>query len=236
MTMIIVTLYQFASLPDYIEFSQRLKDICLENDLKGSLLLAHEGINGTVAGNRSGIDKLLSFLKNDFRFSGLKYQETLAAKCPFKRLKILLKPEIVALGKPQVNPRLQVGSYVAPKNWNALISSSDVIVIDARNDYEVALGSFKGALNPQTETFRELPEYLDKNLEPKQNKKIAMFCTGGIRCEKATSYLLQQGFEEVYHLQGGILNYLKTIPEPESLWQGECFVFDDRRTVTPSSA
>lgn len=208
-----------------------LLEFCLLQKIKGTLLLAEEGINGTVAGSREGIDALLTYLKKDPRLADLDHKESFADEMPFYRMKVRLKKEIVTLGVPGVDPNEKVGTYVAPQDWNAIISDPEVVVIDTRNSYEYDIGTFKGAVDPKTETFREFPEYVSRNLDPQKHKKVAMFCTGGIRCEKASSFMLQQGFEEVYHLQGGILKYLETVPEEESLWEGECFVFDERVSV-----
>ncbi|HEY8084533.1 MAG TPA: rhodanese-related sulfurtransferase [Methylophilaceae bacterium] len=228
---IIAALYKFAKLPDYRELQPKLLDFCLLQKLKGTLLLAEEGINGTVAGSRSGIDALMTFLKADIRLQDLEHKESFAEKTPFYRMKVRLKKEIVTLGVPGISPTNKVGTYVAPQDWNALISDPDVVLIDTRNSYEHDIGTFRGALDPHTTTFREFPEYVDKNLDPLKHKKVAMFCTGGIRCEKASSLMMELGFEEVYHLQGGILKYLEEVPTEQSLWQGECFVFDQRVAV-----
>lgn len=228
MTQIIVAaLYEFTPLPDFRDWQKRLKSLCDELSLKGILLLAEEGINGTVAGSREAIHKLKETLET--RFKNLEYKESWAQEMPFHRMKIRLKKEIVTLGVP-VNPNETVGSYVDPLDWNRLISDPDVLLIDTRNDYEVEIGTFKGAINPKTHSFTEFPEFV-KTLDKTKVKKIAMCCTGGIRCEKASSYMLSQGFEEVYHLKGGILKYLEQIPPEESLWKGECFVFDRRIAV-----
>jgi UPF0176 protein len=228
---IVAALYKFAPLPDYKVLQPRLLDFCQKHGLKGTLLLAEEGINGTVAGSREGIDALIAFLKADQRLATIEHKESFAEKMPFYRMKVRLKKEIVTLGVPGINPNKHVGTYVAPEDWNALISDPEVLLVDTRNAYEYDIGTFKGAVDPHTTTFREFPEYVKKNLDPTKHKKVAMFCTGGIRCEKASSYMLQQGFEDVYHLQGGILKYLEKIPASESLWQGECFVFDQRVAV-----
>ena len=208
-----------------------LLDFCLSQSIKGTLLLAEEGINGTVAGSRIGIDALIARLKSDVRLADLEHKESLAVDMPFYRMKVRLKKEIVTLGVPGINPNNRVGTYVAPEDWNALISDPDVVLVDTRNDYECDIGTFRGALDPHTATFREFPAYVGNNLNPAKHKKVAMFCTGGIRCEKASSFMLEQGFEQVYHLQGGILKYLEKIPAAESLWEGECFVFDHRVAV-----
>jgi len=228
---IVAALYKFASLPDYRELQPALLDFCIGHDLKGTLLLAEEGINGTVAGSREAIDALMAYLRSDPRLADIEHKESFAEKTPFYRMKVRLKKEIVTLGVPGINPNNKVGTYVAPEDWNALISDPDVIVIDTRNDYEYDIGTFKGAIDPHTTTFREFPDYVEKHLDPAKHKKVAMFCTGGIRCEKASSFMMEQGFEEVYHLQGGILKYLENVPAEESLWQGECFVFDQRVAV-----
>ncbi|WP_025870184.1 oxygen-dependent tRNA uridine(34) hydroxylase TrhO [Methylobacillus glycogenes] len=232
MTQIVVAaLYKFASLPDYAQLQPGLLALCNAQGIKGTLLLAEEGINGTVAGTRTGIDTLLEYLRRDPRLADLEHKESYTDELPFYRMKVRLKKEIVTLGVPGIDPNKTVGTYVKPEDWNAVISDPDVVVIDTRNDYEFEIGTFKGAIDPKTTTFREFPEYVRNNLNPARNKKVAMFCTGGIRCEKASAYMLEQGFEEVYHLQGGILKYLETVPQEESLWEGECFVFDQRVAV-----
>jgi UPF0176 protein len=228
---IVAALYKFASLPDIHERQPVLLDFCVSQGLFGTLLLAEEGINGTVAGSRSGIDALIAFLHADQLLVGLEHKESYADEMPFTRMKVKLKKEIVTLGVPGINPNEKVGTYVAPEDWNALISDPDVVLIDTRNGYECDIGTFKGAIDPKTTTFREFPAYVDKNFNPAKHKKVAMFCTGGIRCEKASSLMVSQGFEQVYHLQGGILKYLETVPPEQSLWQGECFVFDQRISV-----
>tara|TARA_B100001248_G_scaffold261719_1_gene253875 strand:- start:27576 stop:28496 length:921 start_codon:yes stop_codon:yes gene_type:complete len=230
-TIVVAALYHFVSLPDYKELQQPLLDVCLENDIRGTLLLAEEGINGTVAGTREGIDALLAYLRNDPRLTDLDHKESFTGKRPFYRMKVKLKKEIVTIGIPEVSPTQCVGEYIEPKDWNAIISDPETIVIDTRNDYEYELGTFKGAIDPKTKSFREFPKYIEDNVDVQQHKKVAMFCTGGIRCEKASSFMLTQGFEKVYHLKGGILKYLEEVPQEESLWEGECFVFDDRVAV-----
>ena len=197
----------------------------------GTILLAMEGINGTIAGTPAAIERVLGMLRADQRLQDLEPKWSWAETHPFERMKVKLKREIVTLGQPTANPTAQVGIYLKPQEWNQVIADPEVLVIDTRNDYEVQVGSFEGAVNPQTDSFREFPEYVQRHLDPQRHKQVAMFCTGGIRCEKATSYLLSQGFEQVYHLQGGILKYLEEIPEEDSHWQGECFVFDERVTV-----
>ena len=228
-------LYKFVSLPNYTALQANIHAACVAHHIKGTILLAAEGINGTIAGLPENIYKVLLFLRTDAAFAGkfanLEHKESYADEHPFYRMKVKLKKEIVTMGVPSVNPNNTVGTYVKPEDWNALISDPDVILLDTRNDYEVHIGTFKGAVNPETTTFREFPKYVKNNLDKTKNKKVAMFCTGGIRCEKASSYMLEQGFDEVYHLQGGILKYLETVEEKDSLWQGECFVFDQRVAV-----
>jgi UPF0176 protein len=228
---IVAALYKFVGLPDCREMQPLLLAFCKAQGIKGTLLLAEEGINGTIAGPREGVDAVLNHLKSDPRLANLEHKESYTDIPPFLRMKVKLKKEIVTLGIPNANPNIQVGHYIEPENWNALISDPEVLLIDTRNEYECNIGTFKGAVNPRTENFRGFPEYVKKNLDPQKHKKIAMFCTGGIRCEKATSYLLTEGFAEVYHLKGGILKYLETVPKDTSLWEGECFVFDERVAV-----
>jgi UPF0176 protein len=231
---VITALYKFVTLDDYQSIREPLQSFCQEQGVKGTLLLANEGINGTVAGTRSAMDAVLGYLKSDERLADVEYKESFAEENPFYRMKVKLKREIVTLGVEGIDPNQTVGTYVKPQDWNALISDPDVVLVDTRNDYEVDIGTFKGAVDPKTTTFREFPEYVHNNFDPKKNKKVAMFCTGGIRCEKASAYMLQEGYEEVYHLQGGILKYLEEVPESESMWQGECFVFDNRVSVDHS--
>jgi UPF0176 protein len=228
-------LYKFVSLPDYKSLQDPILVACVSNHIKGTLLLAEEGINGTIAGLPEDIHHFLHFLRTNplfgKRFADLEHKESFASDHPFYRMKVKLKKEIVTLGVAGVSPTKKVGTYIKPEDWNALISDPDVVLIDTRNDYEVDIGTFKGAIDPKTTTFREFPEYVARHFDKTKHKKVAMFCTGGIRCEKASSYMMDQGFEEVYHLQGGILKYLETVPEAESMWQGECFVFDQRVAV-----
>ena len=228
---VVSALYHFVRLDDYQALRQPLHDFMVENGIKGTLLLAREGINGTVAGDKNAIQKLHAWLRSDERLKDLRTKESYDDSMPFYRTRVKLKKEIVTMGVTGIDPNRVVGSYVKAEDWNDLISDPEVVLVDTRNDYEVAIGTFKNALNPQTETFREFPEYIKNNLNPGKHKKVAMFCTGGIRCEKSTAYLKEQGFEEVYHLQGGILKYLETVPEKESMWNGECFVFDNRVSV-----
>lgn len=227
----VCAMYRFVSLPDYEQIKEPLLAVMLENDVKGTLLLASEGINGTVSGTQESIDALLDWIKKDERLADIDYKCSYDDEQPFYRTKVKLKKEIVTMGVEGIDPKRVVGTYVKPKDWNALISDPDVVLVDTRNDYEVQIGTFKGAINPNTETFREFPEYVAQNLDPDKHKKVAMFCTGGIRCEKSTAYMKEQGFEEVYHLEGGILKYLEEVPEQDTLWEGDCFVFDNRVAV-----
>lgn len=229
---VISALYHFVILEDYETLRQPLLDLMLENNIKGTLLLAREGINGTVAGSQAAIDNLLNWLRSDSRLADVRQKVSYDDVMPFYRTRVKLKKEIVTMGVEGIDPNHVVGTYVKPEDWNALISDPDVTLIDTRNDYEVGIGTFKDAVNPSTETFRQFPDFVKKNMDPAKHKKVAMFCTGGIRCEKSTAYLKEQGFDEVYHLQGGILKYLETVAVTDSLWQGECFVFDNRVSVT----
>ena len=228
-------LYKFVSLPDYKTLQAPILEACMQHKIKGTLLLAEEGINGTIAGFSENIHGLLNYLRTnplfENRFADLEHKESFASEHPFYRMKVKLKKEIVTLGVAGVSPTKLVGTYVKPEDWNALISDPDVLLIDTRNDYEVDIGTFKGAIDPKTTTFREFPAYIAEHFDKTKHKKVAMFCTGGIRCEKASSYMMDQGFEEVFHLQGGILKYLETVPEAQSMWEGECFVFDQRVAV-----
>jgi UPF0176 protein len=233
-SVVVAALYKFVVLSDYQSLALRLKAHCDSLNLKGTLLLAEEGINGTVAGAREAIDGLLNYLRDDIRFAGITHKESLYEEMPFYRMKVKLKKEIVTMGVQGIDPLNIVGTYVKAKDWNVLISDPDVVVIDTRNSYEYNIGTFERAIDPKTDTFREFPAYVAQHLDPAKHKKVAMFCTGGIRCEKSTAYLKEQGFEQVYHLQGGILKYLEEVPEAESLWRGECFVFDNRVAVNHS--
>ena len=228
---VVCALYKFVRLEDYQELQFPLLQLMKANQIKGTLLLAREGINGTVAGSRKGIDGLLEWLQRDERLSPLEHKESLSHSQPFKRTRVKLKKEIVTMGVENIDPGRVVGTYVEPEDWNKLIDDPEVLLIDTRNDYEIQVGTFESAINPKTHTFREFPDYVKQNLDPAKHKKVAMCCTGGIRCEKSTAYLREMGFDEVYHLKGGILKYLEKVPEDESRWQGECFVFDDRVTV-----
>jgi len=228
---IVAALYKFVTLDDYEALREPLAQCCKNAGVKGSLLLAREGINGTIAGTRKGIDDVLDYLRSDPRMAELEHKESIDEQQPFHRLKVKLKKEIVTIGIDSVNPNKVVGHYVKPKDWNNVISDPEVLVLDTRNDYEVAIGTFKGAVDPKTDSFREFPDFVEQNYDPSKHKKVAMFCTGGIRCEKASSYMLEQGFDEVYHLEGGILKYLEEVDPNESLWEGECYVFDNRISV-----
>jgi UPF0176 protein len=230
-TLVVAALYQFTPLKGLDEIKARLFAALDAAAVKGTLLLAPEGINGTIAGSRAGIDAALAVIRGLPGCLDIEHKESWAHEPPFQKLKVRIKAEIVRIGLPEIDPGKVVGTYVEPEAWNDLIASPDVITIDTRNSYEVGIGSFAGAVDPKTEAFREFPEWVDKNLDPRTHKRVAMFCTGGIRCEKATALLKERGFEEVYHLKGGILKYLERIPEDESLWQGDCFVFDDRVSV-----
>ncbi len=228
---IVCALYRFVGLDDYEQMRAPLLAQLKAHEIRGTLLLASEGINGTVSGSPDAIAALKHWFAQDPRLQGMTYKESEVDRQPFYRTKVKLKKEIVTLGVETVDPRKEVGQYVEPEHWNELITDPEVVLIDTRNDYEVSLGTFRGALNPNTATFRDFPEFVEANLDPKQHRKVAMFCTGGIRCEKSTAFLKQKGFSEVYHLRGGILNYFDKVPEAESLWEGECFVFDNRVTV-----
>lgn len=227
----IAALYHFTRFDDPATLRGPLLELCLAQGVKGSLLLAREGVNGTIAGSRTGIDAVLAHLRGLPGCAGLEHKESFSDTMPFGRMKVKLKREIVTMGQPDVDPLASVGHYVAPADWNELISAPDVAVIDTRNDYEVEIGSFKGAVDPATRSFRDFPAWWEANKDRFHNKRIAMFCTGGIRCEKSTNFLLGQGVSDVYHLKGGILKYLEDVPPEESLWQGECYVFDGRVSV-----
>ncbi|MGE8318299.1 MAG: rhodanese-related sulfurtransferase [Comamonas sp.] len=228
-------LYQFIDLPEFADWREPLQTLCDERSVKGLLLLAPEGVNGTIAGLPEDVQAVLDWLKRDPRLAALEHKEARAARNPFYRMRVRLKREIVTLGVPALNPARNAGEYVKPEDWNALISDPDVVVVDTRNDYEVGIGSFAHAVNPHTQSFTEFPQWVAEQSGPggalHGKQKVAMFCTGGIRCEKSTAYLKSQGFGEVYHLQGGILKYLETVPQEDSLWWGECFVFDERVSV-----
>lgn len=228
---VVAALYHFVRLEQFNALQQPLLEVMLANNIKGTLLLANEGINGTVAGSQQAIDFLLNWLRNEPRLADLKHKISYHDTMPFYRTRVKLKKEIVTMGVEGIDPNHVVGTYVKPEDWNALISDPGVLLVDTRNEYETAIGTFKDAIDPKTDTFRQFPKFVNDQLNPQQHKRVAMFCTGGIRCEKSTAYLKQQGFEEVYHLEGGILKYLEKVPKHESLWEGECFVFDSRVSV-----
>jgi UPF0176 protein len=228
---VVCAMYKFVTLENFEELRQPLLEAMEANEVRGTLLIAQEGINGTVAGSREGIDALLAWLATDERLTNIVHKESFDETMPFYRTKVKLKKEIVTMGVEGIDPKQIVGTYVKPQDWNALISDPDVVLVDTRNDYEIQIGTFQGAVNPNTETFREFPTYVKENMDPTKHKKVAMFCTGGIRCEKSTAYMKEQGFDEVYHLEGGILKYLEEVPKEETMWEGECFVFDNRVAV-----
>lgn len=232
---LVAALYKFVSLPDFEDIKPQLEEVCKVNGVLGTLLLAKEGINGTVCGPREGIVAMMQWLWNDPRMADLAPKYSESTEAAFTRMKVKLKREIVTMGCNGIDPNRLVGRYVKPQEWNSLITDPDTLVIDTRNKYEYAIGTFEHAVDPATTTFREFPKWVEDNLKSKPEgqrpKKIAMFCTGGIRCEKATAYMLEQGFDEVYHLEGGILKYLEEVPEEQSLWKGQCFVFDQRVSV-----
>ena len=228
---VVAALYKFVTLKDFASLRQPLLAAMKAHGVKGTLLLAEEGINGTISGSRSAIDGFLAVLRSDARLADIDHKESYCDKDPFYRSKVKLKKEIVTIGVVGVDPNKQAGTYVSPVDWNTLIADPDVLLIDTRNDYEVALGTFEGAADPGTSSFGEFPKFVSENLDPAQHRKVAMFCTGGIRCEKASSYMQSQGFREVYHLKGGILKYLEEVPKEQSKWQGDCFVFDHRVAV-----
>ncbi len=229
---LVAALYKFVALPQFADLQAPIRAVCDENGVQGTILLADEGINGTIAGQEDGVRAVLAYLNAIPAFAGLAHKESWATNPPFPRMKVRLKKEIVTMGVPGIDPKRVVGTYVKPQDWNDLISDPDVVVVDTRNDYEVAIGTFKGAVDPQTKSFRDFPRWAKAHeADLKKHKKVAMFCTGGIRCEKSTAYMKEQGYEEVYHLEGGILKYLEQVGKEESLWQGECFVFDDRVSV-----
>lgn len=228
---IVAALYHFTRFADPVSLRDPLLELCRKHNIGGTLLLAQEGVNGTIAGTRSGIDAILMHLRSLPGCENLEHKESLSDTPPFNRMKVRLKREIVTMGQPDVDPLAGTGHYVEPADWNGLIASPDVAVIDTRNDYEVGIGTFEGAIDPETKSFGEFPAWWEENKDRFHNKKIAMFCTGGIRCEKSTNFLIGQGVEDVYHLKGGILKYLEDVPQEESTWDGECFVFDARVSV-----
>ena len=227
----VAALYRFVRLEDYENLRGPLLAFCEARGIRGTLLLAEEGINGTIAGTAQAISEVLAYLKKDDRLADLECKFSYNTDRPFLRMKVKLKKEIVTMGRPGIDPNQCVGRYASPEQWNTLVDDPECLVIDTRNDYEVEIGTFQGAINPNTTSFREFPEWVEKNLDPSKHKKVAMFCTGGIRCEKSTSLLVSMGFEDVWHLQGGILNYLEKTPVEQTRWDGECFVFDSRVSV-----
>ncbi|WP_322988661.1 rhodanese-related sulfurtransferase [Hoeflea sp.] len=229
---VVAALYHFARLADHEALQKPLAELCCSLGVRGTLLLAREGVNGTIAGSRQAINAVLAHLRAISGLEQLEHKESGAHKMPFRRMKVRLKKEIVTMGVPDIDPLEDVGAYVDPKDWNALISDPDTIVIDTRNDYEVGIGTFKRAINPETGTFREFPDWVETTASIPRDKPVAMFCTGGIRCEKATAFMRAKGYDKVYHLKGGILKYLEEVDEDESLWEGSCFVFDERVAVT----
>ena len=231
MTVVVAALYQFTKVDDCGSLHLALRNLGIAHGIKGTILIAHEGINGTVCATRAAIDALRTFLKEDGRFDNLEYKESWANTTPFYRLKVRIKKEIVTLGVDEVDCIGGAGTYVEPRDWNKLIQDPNVIVIDTRNDYEVAVGTFQGAVDPKFKSFRAFPTYVSEQMHDQQDKKIAMFCTGGIRCEKSAAYLEKMGFKNIHHLKGGILRYLEDVPPQDSLWRGECFVFDQRTAV-----
>lgn len=232
MTYKVAALYQFVPLSDFRELKDPLHKLCLDHGIRGTLLLAHEGINGTVAGTDEGIDALMAELRGGALFRGrldnLELKFSAASEMPFKRMKVRLKKEIVTLGDPQTDPLRRVGTYVSPADWNRLLEEPGIVLVDTRNDFEVEMGTFAGAVDPRIKRFSEFKDFVKGELDPGRHRRVAMFCTGGIRCEKASSYMLAQGFDEVFHLKGGILKYLEEVPASESRWNGGCFVFDER--------
>ena len=227
----VAALYRFVRLENYADLREPLLNLCEARGVRGTLLLAHEGINGTISGTKQAIAEVLAFLRSDDRLADLDCKFSYNRERPFLRMKVKLKNEIVTMGRSDIDPNYCVGRYASPEQWNALVDDPDCLVIDTRNDYGVEIGTFQGAVNPNTTSFREFPDWVEKNLDPTKHKKVAMFCTGGIRCEKSTSLLVSLGFEDVWHLKGGILNYLEKTPQEQTRWDGECFVFDSRVSV-----
>jgi UPF0176 protein len=228
---LVATFYKFTKIDDLATLQKSIEACCIENDVRGIVLLASEGINSTISGPRNGVLAVLEFLRKDLRFAAMTWKESIAKKPPFRKLRVRLKKEIVTMGVEGIDPERLVGTYVTPQEWNELISDPNVIVVDTRNDYEVEIGSFKDAINPDITSFGELPKWIEENIDVKADQSIAMFCTGGIRCEKSTALLRKAGVDKVYHLEGGILKYLEQIPKDKSLWDGQCFVFDERVSV-----
>ena len=228
----ILTFYQFADFPEFEDWKPKLADFGEKHGILGTIILASEGINATISGPEKGVERFMKEIRNDPRFSKMPSRECLSERTTFYRLRINLRKEIVTLGDPSISPAKVAGKYVEPEDWNDLLEDPDVILVDTRNDYEVALGTFDGAQDPNTQTFRQWPKFVEENLKKQDKRKVAMFCTGGIRCEKASSHLLENGYDEVYHLKGGILNYLEKVDPAQSKWKGECFIFDHRVSVT----
>lgn len=228
---IVAALYQFKSFPNFKEERQKILDLCTKNNVKGSLLIGLEGINGTISGTREGIDAVKDYLMNTLKFDTLEYKESLAPTYPFYRMKVKLKKEIVTLGVDGVDPNKEKGTYLDPKEWNELISDPNTVIIDTRNDYEFRVGRFKNSIDPDIKKFTDFPKFVEEHKNEWKGKKVAMFCTGGIRCEKSTAHAKLVGIDDVYHLKGGILKYLEEIPENENLWEGDCYVFDHRIAV-----
>lgn len=228
---VVYALYKFVTLDNYTEIRNPLRNLMEKLEVRGTLLLAEEGINGTISGKQSNMDTIIAWLRADERLADLEYKISSHDEQPFHRTKVKLKKEIVTMGVEDIDPNKTVGTYIDPQDWNEIIADPDTILIDTRNDYEYEIGTFRNAVNPNTETFRDFPAYIEKNVDSSEHKKVAMFCTGGIRCEKASSYMKQAGFEDVYHLKGGVLKYLEEVQQNDSLWDGECFVFDDRVAV-----
>ena len=229
--LLVVAFYKFVRLDDLISLQSKIESWCRSNSVFGNVLLASEGINSTLAGPQEGVLRVLEMVRQDAHFSDIHWKESFATEQPFHKLRVRLKKEIVTMGVPDIDPNQLVGTYIKPADWNALISDPDVIVIDARNHYETEIGTFQGALKPGLDSFSEFPSWLEKKIDVDGEPRVAMFCTGGIRCEKSTAFLKQAGVKEVYHLEGGILKYLEEVPEDESLWEGQCFVFDQRVAV-----
>ncbi len=231
MSYIFASFYQFVELDNLTELKTKLLDLCNEAEIKGTILIAKEGINSNIVGQKEQLEIVINSIREWLRLENLEIKFSTAEQIPFQRMKVKIKKEIITFGIEEANPNQQVGTYIKPQNWNNLISQPDVKLIDTRNEYEVKIGTFKEAENPHIYSFREFNDYIEQNLEPEKEQKVALFCTGGIRCEKVTALMLSKGFKEVYHLEGGILKYLQEIPSEESLWEGECFVFDERVAV-----
>jgi len=229
--LLVAAFYKFTKIEDPAKLQALIEDCCIKNDVRGIVLIANEGINSTIAGSSEGVRNVLQFLRNDARFSDLIWKESTTDQAPFRKLRVRLKKEIVTMGVPGIDPARLVGTYVKPEDWNDLIDDPNVIVVDARNDYEVEIGTFKNAINPDITAFGELPQWIKDNIDIDEEPRIAMFCTGGIRCEKSTALLKEAGVKDVFHLEGGILKYLEQVPEDQSRWGGQCFVFDERVSV-----